>query len=114
MNPFQICKVFGDRYLLLIMAATYIKPRSAREVSKLLKISIPVAYRKIDILEKMGLIKCSKSVLTRSGRRLKLYEPTTDKIELVLDGSKLKSITRNSDPHQKTNTISLDKELVEN
>ncbi len=73
MNPIEASKIITDEYSAKILVATYKKPKSALELSHRFGIPIAACYRRIHLLEKVGLLTCVDKVLTQKGKRIKIY-----------------------------------------
>ncbi len=73
MNPIEASKIITDEYSAKILVATYKRPKSALELSHRFGIPIAACYRRIHLLEKVGLIVCVDKVLTQKGKRIKIY-----------------------------------------
>lgn len=82
-------EIVGDEYTLKILADTYIVPKSVQEIS--VKHSIPIAacYRRVQLLEKIGLLKCVDRKLTIKGKRVKVYQSCVRNISLRFENGKL-------------------------
>ena len=74
MDALNASKLLTDEYVMKILAATFKEPKSAQELSLRFKIPIAVCYRKIHELEAVGLLECVDRVLTREGKRVRLYQ----------------------------------------
>jgi len=90
MNPMILSKILADPYSMKILASTYAKPTSAQEIS--IKFDIPIAqcYRRIRTLESLGMVKAVKSILTKKGKRMKLYKSDVKNAYVVYEHGKLK------------------------
>ncbi|UCE72983.1 MAG: helix-turn-helix transcriptional regulator [Methanomassiliicoccales archaeon] len=73
MNPIEASKIITDEYSAKILVATYKRPKSALELSHRFGIPIAACYRRIHLLEKVGLLTCVDKVLTQKGKRIKIY-----------------------------------------
>ena len=74
MQPFEAMQLMTDEYAVKILVGTMRKPRTAIDLSELFGIPIAACYRKIRLLEEMGLITCIERKLTREGKRISVYQ----------------------------------------
>jgi predicted transcriptional regulator len=73
-NPIDISNLISNRNVSMILMCSYKKPISVHQISELYNIPIAVCYRKVNELEKLGFIRCTDKVLTRKGKRVRLYQ----------------------------------------
>ncbi len=90
MNSLTIPRLLTDKYNLRILSATFYEPKHAQELSLLLNIPIASCYRKVRELEETGLLKCVDRILTREGRRIKLYRSQINKINIFFEKGQLR------------------------
>lgn len=69
----KISRLLADDYSQKILSYTYRKAMSAQRLSKICRIPIAACYRRINDLEKVGLIFISEEAEISKGRRVKLY-----------------------------------------
>ena len=74
MDALEATQLITDEYAVKILVATFKKPRSAQDLSRLYDIPIAACYRRIHSLEKAGLIMSVDRVLTRKGKRMHIYQ----------------------------------------
>ncbi len=86
----SILKMVGDDYARSIIIATIARPRSAAELSSMLKIPIATVYRKINELQRMGLLVREKSRFTEKSKLVDLYRSTVKSINVKIDSSGVK------------------------
>ena len=91
MDASHISQLLADMYSLRILASSAKKPRSAQELSFLLDIPVASSYRRVNELEREGLLKCVGKPLTREGKRYKIYQSQVNNITLVFEKGKLKA-----------------------
>ncbi|MCD6137278.1 MAG: helix-turn-helix transcriptional regulator [Deltaproteobacteria bacterium] len=84
-----IMKALSDPYVLKILAYSYYSPKSIPEMS--LKLDIPIAscYRKVKLLEKLGLIEKVGTKLTIEGKRVALYRSKLSQMAIEMRGSRV-------------------------
>lgn len=90
MDPIEASKIITDEYCAKILIATYKKPKSAVELSQRFSIPITACYRRIHLLEKAGLLVCVDKVLTRKGKRMKIYLSQLKNAYIFFEKGKLK------------------------
>jgi transposase len=86
----SILKMVGDDYSRSIIIATISKPRSAAELSSMLDIQIATVYRKINELQRMGLLVREKSKFTGKSKLVDLYRSVVKTVSIKLDGNGVK------------------------
>lgn len=74
MDAVKLSRLMTDKYVEIILVATYNSPKSAQELSDSYDIPIAACYRKIHELEKAGLLKCVGEIATIKGKQVKLYQ----------------------------------------
>ena len=72
LSPLEASQLLTDEYSAKILLATYKRKISAQEISQRYGIPIAACYRKIRILEEVGLIECVERILTQKGKRKNL------------------------------------------
>ncbi len=65
LSPLEASQLLTDEYSAKILLATYKRKISAQEISQRYGIPIAACYRKIRILEEVGLIQCVERILTQ-------------------------------------------------
>ena len=83
LSPLEASQLLTDEYSAKILLATYKRKISAQEISQRYGIPIAACYRKIRILEEVGLIQCVERILTQKGKTMKLYRSLLKSAELV-------------------------------
>ena len=69
LSPLEASQLLTDEYSAKILLATYKRKISAQEISQRYGIPIAACYRKIRILEEVGLIQCVERILTQNEGR---------------------------------------------
>jgi len=69
----KISQYIGDRYAACILRATYRKPLTVQQISSMCKIPIAVAYRRVNDMEKIGLLRCVRTEEVYRGKKVKFY-----------------------------------------
>ena len=90
LSPLNTSKLIADEYNLKVLAATFKEPRSAQYLSLKFEIPIAVCYRKIHELENVGLLECVDRVLTRQGKRVKLYRSNVKGVYMFFEKGRLR------------------------
>lgn len=72
-NLIDATSIVTDKYASQILVATYKKPKSALELSEKFGIPVAACYRRIHMLEKVGLLVCTNYIRGKRGKRVKLY-----------------------------------------
>ena len=73
MNGIDFASILGDKYSAIILTATNKQSSGALEISQRYGIPIAACYRRINQLEKIGLILKDERILTREGKRMWRY-----------------------------------------
>src|SRR5207247_8916288 len=71
--------------------ATYKRQISSQEISERYDIPIAACYRKIRILEEVGLIQCVERILTQKGKRKNLYTSCLRNAYIFFENGKLRA-----------------------
>jgi predicted transcriptional regulator len=69
----EMSRLLGDEYAGRILSMTYARPMSVQEISKVCGIPIAVAYRRVNHMEEVGLVRCVKEEEVYRGKKVKLY-----------------------------------------
>lgn len=91
MNPLEASQLLTDEYSAKILLATYKRSISAQEISSKYGIPIAACYRKIRILEEVGLIECVDRILTQKGKRKNLYTSRLKEAFIFFENGKLRA-----------------------
>ncbi len=88
-NVVDLPTLFGNPYVLKILSATLIRPKTVQELS--IKYDIPIAacYRRVRLLEQKKLLKYVDKVLTTHGKWVKRYLSTVRNITLTFEKGKI-------------------------
>lgn len=73
LNEGQISRLIADEYAARILRATYQRPMSVQQLSRMCDIPIAVAYRRIGEMEESGLIRCVKQEEVYRGKKVKFF-----------------------------------------
>lgn len=90
-NPLEASQLLTDEYAAKILLATFKRKLSAQEISKRYGIPIAACYRKIRVLEGIGLLECVDRVLTQKGKRKKLYTSRLKNAYIFFEKGKLRA-----------------------
>jgi len=90
MNALEASQLLTDEYSAKILLATFKRKISAQEISKMYGIPIAACYRKIKVLEDVGLLECVDRVLTQKGKRKNLYTSRLKNAYIFFENGKLK------------------------
>jgi predicted transcriptional regulator len=69
----EMSRLLGDEYAGRILSMTYHHPMSVQEISKVCGIPIAVAYRRVNRMEDVGLVRCVKEEEVYRGKKVKLF-----------------------------------------
>lgn len=84
-----MAQVLGDVYSNTILRSTHYKPKTALEISEKCSIPIAACYRRIKILENMGLLHKEERLLTQRGKRIWSYLSNVHQFEIFYRDGKL-------------------------
>ena len=72
----DITRLIGDEYVERILSITHKNPMTTKDLSKICGIPIAVAYRRVNNLERTGLLKCvaQEEVPRTRGKRVSYYQ----------------------------------------
>lgn len=90
MSIIDASKMLTDEYTMKILAGSFHLPKSVQELSQIYDIPIAACYRKIHDLEDSGLIECVQKILTKDGRRVRLYRSQLKGAYLFFENGKLR------------------------
>ncbi|MEW5937874.1 MAG: ArsR family transcriptional regulator [Candidatus Thermoplasmatota archaeon] len=90
MNPIEASRIIADEYSTKILIATHLRPKNAVELSQNLSIPIAACYRRINTLEKLGLLVCVGRSLTQKGKRIRNYLSQLKDASIFLEEGQLK------------------------
>ncbi|HEX9339574.1 MAG TPA: winged helix-turn-helix domain-containing protein [Thermoplasmata archaeon] len=91
LSPLEASQLLTDEYSAKILLATYKRRISAQEISQRYGIPIAACYRKIRILEEVGLIQCVERILTQKGKRKNLYTSCLRNAYIFFENGKLRA-----------------------
>lgn len=78
-----VSDLLADEYAGKILSLTFAQPRCVQEICALTGIPVAVAYRRVNALEAVGLIKCSRTEVTTTGKKSKYYTCQVDMVRLT-------------------------------
>ncbi len=90
LDPIEAAKIITDETSAKILAATYRKPMSAIELSQKYDIPIAACYRRIHLLEELGVLRAVKRVLTQKGKRITIYRSALKNAYIFFEDGKLR------------------------
>jgi hypothetical protein len=114
-SALDVSRYVSDRYTMMIIAACAYSSRSAQALSLAYDIPIAACYRKIHLLEQAGLLSCEERILTREGKRIKLYKSHVKKIGMNFEMNEFPSQVESqwdagtSNPELRARTFPMDK-----
>lgn len=73
----------GDRKSIGILTATVDEPKSVEQISEGLDMPLSTTYRKVNALERTGLLTVQQSILTEDGK-IHLYRSTVTDVKVHL------------------------------
>lgn len=81
--------VLGDSYSKTVLTSTHLKPKTAFEISERHGIPIAACYRRIRLLENMGLLRREERLLTQKGKRIWNYLSNVHQFEIFYRDGKI-------------------------
>ena len=91
MHAAQASKIITDEYSAKILVCTLHKPRTAIEISRDFGIPIAACYRRIRMLENLGLLRCVERRLSSEGKRTSVYVSMLKGAYIYLEDGVLKA-----------------------
>jgi predicted transcriptional regulator len=88
-NAGTMAQVMGDEHSRKILMATHLRARTANELSETNGIPIAACYRRIRVLEELGLLQRDEQMLTQKGKRRWSYISNIHNMELFYRDGKL-------------------------
>ena len=89
MNGIDFANILGDKYSAIILTATNKQSSGALEISQKYGIPIAACYRRINQLEKIGLILKDERILTLEGKRMWRYTSNIHTISISFSEGRL-------------------------
>jgi len=80
-----LIRALADDYSRKILLGTLEKARSVEELSQSLEIPISTAYRRVNELKEVGLLKVEKTIITNEGKKFELYRGAFRGINMQLE-----------------------------
>ncbi len=77
----ELIRTITDEYGIKILLACYDTPHSAQELSDRWRIPIAACYRRIHMMETMGILKCESEIIGRRGRIVRLYRTSLRELD---------------------------------
>ena len=77
----ELIRAITDEYGIKIILACYDTPRSAQELSDRYGIPIAACYRRIHMMEALGILTCVSEELGRRNRIVRLYKSALRELE---------------------------------
>ncbi len=87
-NVAELIRAITDEYGIKILLACYDEPKSAQELSDRWGIPIAACYRRIHMMEYLGILKCVSEVTGRRGRIVRLYRSALRELEFQFKDGK--------------------------
>jgi predicted transcriptional regulator len=85
----EILNTIGDEHARTVLAAISREPRSAKELSEEIGLSLPTIYRRLELLEDQNLIK-QRTAIADDGNHYKIYECNFDSTVIALKDDEYK------------------------
>ncbi len=111
MHAVQASKIITDEYSAKILVCTLRRPRTALEISRDYGIPIAACYRRIRMLEKLGLLRCVERRLTSEGKRIAVYSSMLKGAYIYLENGVLKARFELMDGKAEDYSVEWDKAL---
>jgi predicted transcriptional regulator len=80
-----LLELLGDEYTRSALQAVADQPRSGSEVADRTSMSKPTAFRRLNRLAEVGLVRVHQRIDTEKGHHHKVYEARLDRLEVELD-----------------------------
>lgn len=80
----QILEQIGDEQARSILLAAMRRPKSAAEISRETGLPLSSTYRKIAVLQEVGLLAPQRFAFTQDGKKVELYRSTARVVEVRL------------------------------
>ncbi len=94
----RVLSTISDDYYRLIIASTMEESKSVFDIVVSCNIPIATAYREIHYLQKSGILKIEKSVISEDGKRYDLYKSNIKAVRIIFGMDSLDiDITENLD-----------------
>ncbi|RLF49662.1 MAG: hypothetical protein DRN20_01525 [Thermoplasmata archaeon] len=81
-------KIIGDEEAERIIAALRTRPLPDREVPRVCGIPVARAYKKMRMLEKLGILICVREAKDKFGRTVKFYKANVEDAYVCVDGGR--------------------------
>ncbi|QSG04991.1 winged helix-turn-helix domain-containing protein [Halapricum desulfuricans] len=89
----ELLELFGDEYTRAVFEAVAEKPRSGREVADAADVSRATAYRRLNDLRDVGLVRSELS-LSRDGHHRERFEVTDTAMSVSVGGDGIQAAVR--------------------
>jgi len=89
MEALQLSQTVMDEYSARILLGTFNRAVSALELSHRFDIPIAACYRRIRMLEQMGLVFCERELPSRNGKGLQLFRSRLRSVRVSLEEGRL-------------------------
>jgi len=83
LDAVTVSQILSDDYTVRILSGCYKKPSSARELSHEMNIPIAATYRRLQELERLGLVCVKEKRLTMAGKRVRYYYSPVKRIDIT-------------------------------
>jgi predicted transcriptional regulator len=87
-NVAEVIRAITDEYGIKILLVCYETPRSAQELSDRWEIPIAACYRRIHMMESLGILMCASEIVGRRGRIVRLYKSALRELEFQFKDGK--------------------------
>jgi len=78
-----VVRLVADEYASKILRTTYGQALSVQQISKQCSIPIAVAYRRVGILEKAGLLRCVRQEEVFRGKKVRYFQCAVKMVKVV-------------------------------
>ena len=110
MEALELSQTVMDPYTARILMGTCNAAVSAVELSHRFGIPIAACYRRIRLLERVGLVYCERALPSRNGKGLQLFRSRLKSVRVSLEEGHLKAsivIDDGQNPHASEQVLSL-------
>ncbi|MCU4925606.1 winged helix-turn-helix domain-containing protein [Halobacteria archaeon AArc-dxtr1] len=91
-RPAELLELLGDEYAREVLEALLAEPRSGSDVAAETSVSKPTAFRRLNRLEEVGLVKSRQAIDLENGQHYREFQPAFDRISVELDGETLTTV----------------------
>ncbi len=91
MEALRVSQTVMDEYAARILLGTTGRPASARDLSFRYGIPIAACYRRLRLLQNLGLVYCAQEMPSRNGKGLQMFRSRLKMLRVVLVEGRLRA-----------------------